>query len=91
MILTASRGSNFKEEFTFKNDMGEKINLPVGDYRLTLERGGTVHIYDNLKRGRNSITWNMAADETKALEYETMYFSLTLDGAQLARGVLRVS
>jgi hypothetical protein len=90
MIFTASRGQAFKEDFTFKSPNGKLLAAPNGDYRLTLERGNFVKEYTNLTRGRNSITWNMAADETKALEYETLYFILTYNGSEIARGVLRV-
>lgn len=90
MIFTASRGQAFSEPFTFKNEKGQLIAVPAGEYVLTLERGETVRQFRNLKRERGKIMWNMTANETKALEYSTMYFVLTFNGTEISRGVLRV-
>jgi hypothetical protein len=90
MIFTASRGQAFREEFTFKNDKGKPQNVPAGDYRLLLERGGLVREF-HPRLARNAIQWVMTADETASLEYATMYFVLTLNGQEIARGVLRVN
>lgn len=90
MIFTASRGQAFAEEFSFKNAVGQPLSVPYGDYRLTLERGEFVKEYTNLRVQRHAIHWIMTADDTKALEYSTLYFELTFNGTQIARGVLRV-
>lgn len=90
MIFTASRGQAFKDKFTFKNEKGKPLNVPSGEYRLILERGEYVTEFKNLTVLRDYIGWNMTAAETNALKYSTMYFTLYLNGQEIARGVLRV-
>lgn len=90
MIVTASRGQAFEEPFNFKNDQGQTLNIPVGTFSLTLERGGFVKHWDHLPTRQSSILWRMTADETKALEYDTLYFVLLFNGQEVTRGVLRV-
>lgn len=90
MIVTASRGQVFEEPFNFKNDKGQELNIPVGTFSLTLERGGFVKQFSNLPTRNKSIMWRMTADETRALEYETLYFVLYWNGQEVTRGVLRV-
>lgn len=90
MIFTASRGKAFKESFEFKNEKGQAIAAPQGEFVLSLERGmGYVRTY-TLKRERTKILWNMTAAETQDLEYSTLYFVLYHNGSELLRGVLRV-
>jgi hypothetical protein len=90
MILTASRGKPFKEPFTFKNEKGQVMNVPSGNYTLLLERGDFVQEFNNLTRRGNAILWNMTADETKALPYSAFAFELAYNGQPIASGVLRV-
>ena len=90
MIFTASKGQPFREEFTFKNEKGKPVAIPRGDYRLVLERGDYVR-EGNLKIAPNAIYWNMTAEETQALAYSTLYFTLAFNGQEIARGVLRVN
>lgn len=90
MIFTASRGQAFAEEFSFKNDKGQPLTVPYGEYVLTLERGGFVKEFRNLRVQRHAIHWIMTAQETQALEYTTLYFTLSFNGTQIARGTLRV-
>lgn len=89
-VFNASRGQAFREEFTFKNAAGKPLNVPSGNYVLTLERGNIVREFQP-RLARNAIQWLMTADETQALEYSTMYFTLTYNGQEIARGVLRVN
>lgn len=91
MILTATKGKPFSEEFTFKNSKGKLLTVPSGSYALTLERAGWVQEFTDFRVQRNSIVWRMTADETDALKYSTLYFALTFNGTQIARGVLRVN
>lgn len=91
MTFTAFRGEPFREEFTFKNAAGKVIPAPMGDYRVVLERGEFVKVFRNLRITRNTIFWTMTADETDALQFSTMYFTLTHEGNEVARGVLRVN
>lgn len=91
MIFTATRGKAFKEEFSFKNAQGKAVTVPSGDFCLCLERGGVVREYNNLRISRNAIHWIMTAEETQGLEYSTMYFTLSWNDTELARGVLRVN
>jgi hypothetical protein len=67
------------------------LAVPFGEYHLTLERGEFVKEFDNLRVTINTIYWNMTAEETQELEYSTLYFTLTWNGSELARGVLRVN
>ena len=90
MIFTASRGQEFVEEFSFKNEKGQSLTVPYGEYVLTLERGDFVKEFKNLRVQRQSIHWIMTAADTLALEYSTLYFQLTYNGIQICRGVLRV-
>lgn len=89
MILTATRGQDFEEPFNFKDDQGHELNIPIGSFSLTLERGSFVRQFDLSTRGK-SILWRMTADETKALEYDSLYFVLFFDEKEVTRGVLRV-
>lgn len=90
MMFTALRGRAFKEEFAFKNAAGKDVAVPNGQYVLYLEHGNTVHEFANLKTGRSKVFWTMTADETKSLEFDTMYFTLLFNDTEIARGVLRV-
>ena len=91
MILTATRGQAFKEPFTFKNDKGQLLSAPAGDYRLYLEHGDFSIEYSNLTKLRSEVVWSLSAGETTALPYSTLYFRLTYNGEELTRGVLRVN
>lgn len=91
MTFTAFRGRPFKEEFTFKNTSGKVLTVPTGDYKVTLEHGVYVREYTDLRQTRTTIYWTMTAEETKTLEFSTMYFVLTHNGNEVARGVLRVN
>jgi hypothetical protein len=91
MILTASRGKPFKEEFNFKNAAGKAIAVPSGDYRLLLERGDFVSVYDNLLKRSNGVVWSLSSSEVDELPYSTLYFAVTFNGGEIARGVLRVN
>lgn len=90
MIFTATRGKAFREEFSFKNEKGQPLAVPSGEYALFLERGHAV-TEGTLRVTRNTIFWTMTADETAALKYSTMYFHLTFNGQEISRGVLRVN
>jgi hypothetical protein len=90
MIFTASRGEAFQETFTFKNAQGRPLSIPLGDYRLTLERGDVVRVVP-LQVTPSTIYWTMTAEQTRKLEYNTMYFTLSYNGQELSRGVLRVN
>lgn len=90
MIVTASRDKAFEEPFNFKNDKGQPLNLPIGSFSLSLERGDFVKVFDKLPTRNNSIMWRMTADEMKDLPYSSLYFVLYYNGQALTRGVLRV-
>jgi hypothetical protein len=90
MMFTASKGQPFAEKFEFKNSQGQPLVVPKGEFVLTLERGDLVR-FPQLRLQRNAVIWNMTAEETAALEYSTMYFHLTFDGQEIARGILRVN
>lgn len=90
MILSASRGKPFTEAFNFKSPQGKSVGVPAGEYVLTLERGSFVREFRNLRRGSGAVIWDMTAEDTGALEYENMYFVLSWNDTELARGVLRV-
>lgn len=91
MIVTASRGQALVEPFNFKNDRGQPLNIPVGTFSLTLERGDFVRHWDHMPTSQNSILWKMTAEETNALQYDTLYFVLFFNGQEVTRGVLRVN
>lgn len=90
MILTATRGEAFEEPFNFKNDIGQELNIPIGSFSVTLERGDFVKQFDKLPTRGKSIIWKMTADETGDLQYETLYFVLFFEEHEVTRGVLRV-
>lgn len=89
MILTARRGQVFTESFNFKNAKGKLIAAPAGDYILTLEHGAYV-TQTRLPAQRAGVVWQLSKNEVEALPYSNFYFSLTYNGAEIARGVLRV-
>jgi hypothetical protein len=89
MILTATRGRPFSEEFNFKDENGEEMHPPRGKYSLVLEHSPAVLSYDNLLI-QGKVVWSLDADETAALPYNLMYFVLTYNGEEITRGVLRV-
>jgi hypothetical protein len=91
MIFSASRGQSFREEFTFKSLQGGLVAVPAGDWVLTLERGTFVKQFSNLDSNANTIFWAMTADETRELPYSNLSFRLTMNGIQVASGVLRVN
>lgn len=88
-MFQARRGAPFTNAFDFKNDKGQSVPAPAGDYRVVLERGLTVKEFA-LQRFRTGVVWNMTAEETEQLEYSTMYFVTYFNGMEIARGVLRV-
>lgn len=88
--LSATRGAAFAHPFDFKNEKGQAVAAPAGDYVLHLERGASVREF-SLQRFRTGVVWNMTAEETQNLEYSTMYFVLNFNGQEIARGVLRVN
>lgn len=92
MILTATRGQVFKEPFVFKNEKGQPLGAPSGDYRVYLEHGNDFAIeFSNLTKLRSEVVWSMSGAQTAGLPYSTFYFRLTYNGEELARGVLRVN
>lgn len=90
MILKATRGKQFSELFAFKNNEGKPIAIPDGDYAVTLERGDFVRHYDNLRKLGTGVSWTINREEVDALPFSAIYFSLTFNGGEIARGVLRV-
>lgn len=90
MILTASRGKPFKEPFSFKNEKGQPVAIPPGEFVLVLEHGEFLTEYRNLAKTRSTVTWNLTANETEALPYDSLYYTLNLNGEPVDRGILRV-
>lgn len=90
MILVASRGEAFEEPFSFKNDTGQAVAAPSGTWTLTLTRGDFVKDFAKLPVLNHSVIWRMTADETTALRYNNLSFSLALNGQVVVQGVLRV-
>lgn len=90
MLFTASKGKPFREEFSFKNSTGKEIAVPNGKYLLHLENGNIIREFSDLRTTRSKIYWTMDSDEIDSLEFPVMYFTLTFNGAEIARGVLRV-
>lgn len=90
MILTAFRGKDFHEDFAFKSESGEPVVPPVGDYRLVLEHGGFTKEYARLNRSHAGVVWALTKDEVESLPYTSFFFTLNLNGQEIARGVLRV-
>lgn len=89
MILVASRGQAFSEDFTFKNEAGRVMPAPTGTYSLTLEHGDFAKQYP-ASRAQAGVVWNMTADEVAGLQYSNYYFALYFNGKEVTRGVLRV-
>lgn len=90
MNLIAYRGQPFTEVFTFKNSAGQVIRPPAGVYAVTLQNGSFVETFSNLPVGYNGVTWSLTAAQVEALPYNTLYFTLTNNGAEVTRGVLSV-
>jgi hypothetical protein len=90
MVLTAVRGQEFTEDFTFKNEQGKPVSVPAGSYILTLTRGNSIKQF-NLNPTRTGVIWTLTKQDTQELEYNTFYFALTFNGQEITRGVLRVN
>lgn len=91
MILTATRGQSFREPFTFKDANGRPAVIPQGSYRLILEHAPWSAECGSLARSRGELIWSLTEQEVADLPYSTVYFRLTFNGEELARGVLRVN
>lgn len=93
MNFTLVRGKDFIEHFDFKNAQGKPIALPLGKFRLVVERGGYARQYTDgagLIRQRNRLTWKIGAEDSNDFEFTVLYYTLYLNDNEITRGILRV-
>lgn len=87
------KGIDFRENFDFKNENHKPIVVPVGEYRLILERGDFGREYkvgSGLTKTRNTIAWSIPGKESKDFEFSTLYYTLYMNDVEIVRGVLKV-
>lgn len=90
MNLTAYRGQAFQEVFTFRDATGAVVRPPAGSYVATIQYGSFVEQFTNLIVTASGVIWNLTAAQVEVLPYNTLYYTLTCSGTEVARGVLSV-
>lgn len=93
MDFVVARGQKFQESFNFKAENGKPVAAPQAEVVLIMRRGDFAKRYEvgsGMNRARTSIAWTMTEEETKALPYNIMYYTLYIGDAEFLRGILKI-